>query len=95
MLFYGARTDVQLFRDIFVAAPLHEELQNLLVTIRDLDVVQVQHSVSLLIAAACAYPRHPSRSPILRANPRIPLEPFDFYDITLPVLPAKNYLFIS
>jgi hypothetical protein len=41
VLLYGARADVQLRSDLLVAAALDEQLQNLLVARRDLNVAQV------------------------------------------------------
>jgi hypothetical protein len=41
MLFDGARADLQLRSNLLITAALDEQLQNLLVARRDLDVAQV------------------------------------------------------
>jgi hypothetical protein len=49
MLLHGPRADVQLRRDLFVAAALNEQLQHLFIARCNLDVVQAEHGVSLPI----------------------------------------------
>jgi hypothetical protein len=41
MLFYGARTNAQLGGDLLIAAALYQQLQNLFIARRDLDLVNV------------------------------------------------------
>ena len=48
MLFHGARADVQLLRNFFVAAPLYQELQHLLIALRDFDFAEIHHDISFL-----------------------------------------------
>jgi hypothetical protein len=43
MLFDGARADVQLARDFFVTASLHQQMQHLPITGRYLDLIKVNH----------------------------------------------------
>lgn len=43
MLFYGSWADVQMARDFLVAAPLHQQVQHLLVSGCDLDLVEINH----------------------------------------------------
>ena len=45
MLFDGSRTDVQLFGNFPIAAPLHEKFQNLCVASRNLDFIEIHHTV--------------------------------------------------
>src|SRR6478752_10618896 len=62
VLLYRARADLQLRRDLFVAAALYQQLQDLFIARCNLDLVQAQHSDSSLIliaftrrAYACAW----------------------------------------
>jgi hypothetical protein len=48
VLFHGSRADVQLGRDLLVAALLHQQLQNLFIAWCELDIAEVQHGVSSL-----------------------------------------------
>jgi len=43
MLFYGSRADTEMARDFFVAAPLHQQAQYLLVSRGYFDVVKIDH----------------------------------------------------
>jgi hypothetical protein len=45
VLFYRPRADIQVARDFFVAASLHEQPQHLLVTGRYLNLVKVNHGL--------------------------------------------------
>jgi hypothetical protein len=44
MLFHGARTNIQLLRDLFVAAALHKQLQHLFIARSDFDFVKIGHT---------------------------------------------------
>jgi hypothetical protein len=46
MLLHGARADVELFCDLFVAASLHQQVENLFISSGDLDSGEVHHSFS-------------------------------------------------
>jgi hypothetical protein len=50
MLFHGARADVELARNLFVAAALYDQVQDLLVAGSDFDLIQVDHDLFLLPA---------------------------------------------
>jgi hypothetical protein len=52
VLLYGARADLQLRRDLFVAAALDQQLQDLLIARCNLDLVQAQHGDSSFILIA-------------------------------------------
>ncbi|SPE22646.1 hypothetical protein SBA2_1020005 [Acidobacteriia bacterium SbA2] len=56
MLFYGARADVELARNLFVAAALHQQVQDLLVAGRNFDLIQVDH-VAFLLPSLVLTPR--------------------------------------
>jgi hypothetical protein len=43
MLFHGPGADVQFLRDFLVAASFHQQVQNLFVALRNLDVTEIQH----------------------------------------------------
>src|SRR5579863_1778530 len=45
MLLNGARADVELPRDLFVAAALHQQVQHLLIARRHFHLIQVDHDV--------------------------------------------------
>src|SRR5678815_1629825 len=49
VLLYRARADLQLCRDLFVAAALYQQLQDLFIARCNLDLVQAQHGDSSLI----------------------------------------------
>jgi hypothetical protein len=48
MLFHGPGADVQLLRDFLVAASFDQQMQHLLIALRNLDVTQIQHCALLL-----------------------------------------------
>jgi hypothetical protein len=48
MLFHGPGADVQLLRDFLVAASFDQQMQNLLIALRNLDVAEIQHCALLL-----------------------------------------------
>jgi hypothetical protein len=43
VLFYGTRTDIELTRNLFVTAALHEQIQHLLVSRRNFDLLKINH----------------------------------------------------
>jgi hypothetical protein len=43
MLFHSPGADVQLLRDFLVAASFDQQVKNLLIALRDLDVTEIQH----------------------------------------------------
>src|ERR1700687_3364837 len=47
MLFHGPGADVQLLRDFLVAASFDQQVQNLFITLRNLDVAEIQHEAFL------------------------------------------------
>src|ERR1700722_20833581 len=50
MLLHSPRADVQLFRDFLVAAPLNQQVKNLLISAGNLDSGTVHHSFSSVSA---------------------------------------------
>jgi hypothetical protein len=46
MLFHGTRANTEMARNFLVAASLNEQLQNLLVSRGDFDIVQIDHGLS-------------------------------------------------
>jgi hypothetical protein len=50
VLLHGAWADAEFGGDLFIAAALHQQLQNLLVTAGDFDLIQVQHFLAFLPA---------------------------------------------
>jgi hypothetical protein len=46
MLFHSPGADVQLLRDLLVAASFHEQMQNLFVAACDFDIAKIQHGAS-------------------------------------------------
>ncbi len=54
VLFHSARADVQLSCNFLVAAPLDQELQHLLIALRDFDLAEIHHNFSFpLFDQAC------------------------------------------
>jgi hypothetical protein len=53
MLLDGARADLQLRRDLFIAAALNQKLKNFLVAGRDFDLVHVHHDLPRIPSATC------------------------------------------
>jgi hypothetical protein len=47
MLFHSPGTDVQLLRDFLVAASFDQQLENLFIALRNLDVAEIQHEIFL------------------------------------------------
>jgi hypothetical protein len=47
MLFHGPGADVQLLRDFLIAASFDQQLQNLFIAMRNLDVAEIQHEIFL------------------------------------------------
>src|SRR5205085_2023398 len=47
MLLHGTRADVELTRDFFIAAALHQQLQYLLIARRNLHVIEINHCVAI------------------------------------------------
>jgi hypothetical protein len=47
MLFHGPGADVQLRRDILVAASFDQQLENLFIALGNLDVAEIQHGIFL------------------------------------------------
>jgi hypothetical protein len=47
VLFHGPGAYVQLLRDFLVAASFDQQVQNLLIAVRDFDVAEIQHCGSL------------------------------------------------
>jgi hypothetical protein len=52
VLLNGPRTDVQLGCDLFIAAALHQEFENLLIAPGDFDLLEIQHADSFLWASS-------------------------------------------
>ena len=62
MLFHGARANTEMARNFLVAASLNQQLQNLLVSRGDFDIVQIDHglsSVSFRFNSCGRDPRYP------------------------------------
>jgi hypothetical protein len=55
MLFHGPGTDVQLLRDFLVAASFDQQVQNLFIALRNLDVAEIQHGDSSRLAELCSF----------------------------------------
>jgi len=56
VLFHGAGADREFGGDFFVAAPLHQPIEHLLVTAGNFDLIEVQHgflSVAVISNAVC------------------------------------------
>jgi hypothetical protein len=47
MLFHGPGADVQLLRDFLVTASFYQQMQNLFIALRNLDVAEIQHCALL------------------------------------------------
>jgi hypothetical protein len=47
MLFHGPGTDIQLRRDVLVAASFDQQLENLFIALGNLDVAEIQHGIFL------------------------------------------------
>jgi len=68
VLFYGAGADIELARNLFVAATLHEQVQDLLVAGSDFHLIQVDHVVLQPTQRSHSYIPIARLSPILRTR---------------------------
>jgi hypothetical protein len=48
VLLYGSRADAEFGCDLFIAAALYQQLQNLLVATSNFDLIEIQHFLPLL-----------------------------------------------
>jgi hypothetical protein len=71
VLLYGARTYVEFCGNIFVAATLHQKVEDLLVAVSDFDLIEVKHDFLSAQLHSLQLPRRKARpSPYFRFGTR-------------------------
>src|SRR6266568_5241813 len=68
VLLHGAWADVEFRRDFLIAAALHQQLQNVLIAARNLDLFQVQHAWLLYRSVCLMLPNHHQGKHVFRQS---------------------------